>query len=97
MADDAKTRGEVMLQAAKQDWERQLSQRSEEEEDQRRSLNKRVSSMSRILDLVYGMCRIINSERIYLELLNTDVKLLQQKNVLLEVVKMNLFGRSGLQ
>ncbi|RCN27942.1 M protein repeat protein [Ancylostoma caninum] len=45
MADDAKTRGEVMLQAAKQDWERQLSQRSEEEEDQRRSLNKRLREL----------------------------------------------------
>ncbi|KHJ82563.1 hypothetical protein OESDEN_17743 [Oesophagostomum dentatum] len=43
LADDAKTRGEVMLQAAKQDWERQVAQRSEEEEDQRRSLTKRVS------------------------------------------------------
>ncbi|KIH67574.1 M protein repeat protein, partial [Ancylostoma duodenale] len=45
MADDAKTRGEVMLQAAKQDWERQLSQRSEEEEDQKRSLNKRLREL----------------------------------------------------
>ncbi|VDM81936.1 unnamed protein product [Strongylus vulgaris] len=51
LADDAKTRGEVMLQAAKQDWERQLSQRSEEEDDQRRSLTKRLRDLEEELNV----------------------------------------------
>ncbi|KJH42978.1 myosin head [Dictyocaulus viviparus] len=45
LADDAKTRGEVMLQAAKQEWERQLAQRNEDEEDQRRLLAKRLRDL----------------------------------------------------
>lgn len=44
MADDAKTRSEVMHQAAKQDWERQLSQKNDDQEDHRRALSKKVWS-----------------------------------------------------
>uniref|UniRef100_A0A0N4W241 Myosin motor domain-containing protein n=1 Tax=Haemonchus placei TaxID=6290 RepID=A0A0N4W241_HAEPC len=51
MADDAKTRTEVMHQAAKQDWERQLSQKNDEEEDQRRSLSKRLRELEEELNV----------------------------------------------
>ncbi|KAK6027880.1 myosin head [Ostertagia ostertagi] len=50
MADDAKTRSDVMHQAAKQEWERQLSQRNDEEEDQRRSLTKRLRELEEELN-----------------------------------------------
>ncbi|KAJ1353295.1 Myosin N-terminal SH3-like domain [Parelaphostrongylus tenuis] len=45
MADDAKSRGEVMLQAAKQDYSKQLAQREQNEEDQRRSMAKRLRDL----------------------------------------------------
>uniref|UniRef100_A0A6F7P0X3 Myosin-11 n=1 Tax=Haemonchus contortus TaxID=6289 RepID=A0A6F7P0X3_HAECO len=51
MADDAKTRTEVMHQAAKQDWERQLSQKNDKEEDQRRSLSKRLRELEEELNV----------------------------------------------
>ncbi|VDO70355.1 unnamed protein product [Heligmosomoides polygyrus] len=45
MADDAKTRSEVMHQAAKQDWERQLSQKNDDQEDHRRALSKKIRDL----------------------------------------------------
>ncbi|VDL71546.1 unnamed protein product [Nippostrongylus brasiliensis] len=45
MADDAKTRSDVIFQAAKQDWERQLSAKNDDEEDQRRSLARRLREL----------------------------------------------------
>ncbi|KAK6734342.1 hypothetical protein RB195_017866 [Necator americanus] len=84
IADDAKTRGEVMLQAAKQDLERQLLQRGEEEEDQRRSLNKRL----RELEEEIGMEQRLRSQAVQakkkldaqLQTLQEDVERLAKQN-----------------
>ncbi|EYC22946.1 hypothetical protein Y032_0016g3031 [Ancylostoma ceylanicum] len=84
MADDAKTRGEVMLQAAKQDWERQLSQRSEEEEDQRRSLNKRLRELEEEIGIEQRLrTQAIQSKKkleVQLQTLQEDMEHLAKQN-----------------
>ncbi|PIO71967.1 hypothetical protein TELCIR_06117 [Teladorsagia circumcincta] len=67
MADDAKTRSDVMHQAAKQEWERQLSQRNDEEEDQRRSLTKRVEQLTSELTMERSMCERADADKVTLE------------------------------
>uniref|UniRef100_A0A0R3PLV3 Myosin motor domain-containing protein n=1 Tax=Angiostrongylus costaricensis TaxID=334426 RepID=A0A0R3PLV3_ANGCS len=45
MADDAKSRAEVMLQGARQDCARQLAQREQDEEDKKRSMANRLREL----------------------------------------------------